>query len=456
METKTKMLGTMNEGRLLLKMSLPTIAAMLIAALYNIVDAIFVGQHAEATLGLGGLSVAFPVQLLLISIGQLFGMGAASLFSRNVGEGKIQQANKTVANALIGIASAAAILTIFGSLYTHEIMNVMGATEEILPLAARYGHIILRGSVFHLFANAATHIVRAEGSALLSMIFMSAGSLLNIPLDYLFVLGLDMGVSGAAIATVISTAVSCALFVLYIFSKKSAFTFNKQCFTPNFNLIAKTMGVGFPGFAIHVLSIAVMLVINLSIKPLGVPSLYAVTGVINRIMGIVAMPLSGIMFGLLPIVSFNYGAGNIKRILKSIRLSILISTVFCMVCFAVLMLFSESIVQAFISANDPAYDTAVKSLRIVNILLPFVSICVLTSGICQGLGEIKYAALSSVCKNILLIILTIALVPSMGFLGIVWAFPIADAFAIAAVIWILLKTIKGLKVKQEMILKTAD
>lgn len=456
METKTNMLGTMKEGKLLLKMSLPTIASMLIAALYNIVDAIFVGQHAEATLGLGGLSVAFPIQLLLISIGQLFGMGAASLFSRNVGEGKIELGNKTVGNAFFGIAAASVILTVVGALYTSEIIRLMGAAEEILPLAAKYARIILLGSLLHLFVNASTHIVRAEGSALLSMIFMSAGSLLNIPLDYLFVLGLDMGVAGAAIATVISTGVSCLLFALYIFSKKSAFKFNRHCFNPKFSLLLKTMGVGFPGFAIHVLGIAVMLVINLSIRPLGVPSLYAVTGVINRIMGIVIMPISGIMFGLLPIVSFNYGAGNVKRILKSIRLSILISTGFCVVCFAVLMLFSGLIVQAFISIDDAAYATAVKSLRIVNILLPFVGICVLTSGICQGLGEIKYAALSSVCKNILLIIMTLAFVPSMGFLGIIWAFPIADAFAIIAVIWILLKTIKGLKVKQEMILKTVD
>lgn len=445
MNSKTDFLGTMKEGKLLLKMSLPTVLALLIVALYNIVDAIFVGAHSEALFGLGALTVAFPVQLLLAGIGQLFGMGAATLFSRLMGEKKSNPANKTVGNAIVSIALVGVVLTAVGTVFTKEVMQVAGASEEVLPLAIAYGRIILMGSVLHLFANAATHIVRAEGSALKSMIFMSVGSVLNIPLDYLFVLKMNLGVSGAAIATVISTGVSCALFMAYIFSRRSAFLFSKQSFTLSKKTLLNTVAAGFPGFAICTLGIVLMLIINLTVKSLNTPSLYAITGIINRIAGVIYMPISGIMLGLLPIISYNYGAGNTQRIRKTIRLAVIVSTGICSACFIALMLLAEPVVQAFIQADAPVFDTAVDALRISNIILPLAGVAMMTTGICQGLGNVKAAAASSVLRSVLLIVLVIILAMRMGFWGIVWAFPVADALSLIAVGCILLRTVKSLK-----------
>lgn len=445
MESKTNILGTMNIRKLLIKMSLPTIISLLIAALYNVVDAGFVGAHSEATLGLGGLTVAFPVQLLLISIGQLFGMGAASLFSRRAGEKDFELANKTIANAYVYVLVTGLVLSVLGTIFTEDIMRFVGASEEVLPLASVYSRIILVSSVVHIFANASTHIVRAEGSALCSMLFMSVGSVLNIPLDYLFVLHFDMGVKGASIATVISTMVSCILFVVYILSKKSMFKFSKSSFKLDKKLLGSITGVGFPGFAINTLGIVVMLIINLTIKRFDSSSLFAVTGLINRIMGLVIMPLCGIMYGLLPIISYNYGAGNVKRIFKSVKFAVILSTGLCIVCFFVIMLLSDNIVGIFIKPEDSVYEIAVNALRTVTIALPISGVCILTSGICQGVGETKGAAIAAVAKNILLVVLILVLSPGMGFVGIVWALPISDALSFVISVIILVNTMRRLK-----------
>lgn len=241
---KIELLGSAPIPKALLAMGLPTMIGMMINALYNLVDAYFVGGL--GTSQMGAISVAFPLGQIVVGLGLLFGNGAASYISRLLGRGEKETANKVASTALYSSIFVGAIIIIFSIIFLTPILKMLGATESILPYAATYTSIYIISSIFNIFNVTMNNIVTSEGAAKTTMCALLTGAVLNIVLDPIFIYVLNLGVAGAAIATAISQMISTAVYLCYVFRKKSVFNFKIKdcCFSKK--IMSEIMKIGYP------------------------------------------------------------------------------------------------------------------------------------------------------------------------------------------------------------------
>jgi putative MATE family efflux protein len=431
MNEKSEFLGKDNIRKLLWKLSVPVIVGLLVQALYNVVDTFYVGlvYGADSVQAIGGLSIAFPIQMIIMAFGIVLGTGGSSIISRALGARENEKAEKVLGNVFSLSLILSVIMAVFCLHYLDPILKVFGATPGVLPYARDYlSYIIMGGTVF-VFGVATQNIVRAEGNSHLAMTAMILGGGLNIFLDPVFMFGLGMGVKGAAIATVISQTIASAWLLLYYIKGKGAVRFRSETLKPDLKIIKEIAAIGTGSFIMECSNSIMMIFVYNALAVYGGDVAIAVFGVVMKINSFVFMTLLGMAFGLQPVVGFNYGAKKYERIVEAVKISLVATTTFGLFGLLIINLLKEQLLGLF--STDPAYLKLGENAIMVMLLgTPLIGMNIITSTVFQALGKAKPAFLLSISRQLLFLIPSVVLLPRLYQLDGVWkAFPVSDTLA---------------------------
>ena len=313
---KLELLGSAPIPKALMALGIPIMIGMLINALYNLVDAYFVGGLGESQMG--AISVVFPLGQVVVGLGLMFGNGAASYLSRLLGRGDKDTANRVASTALYSSILIGTIIILFSTIFLKPILAMLGATETIMPYALTYARIYVLSCIFNVFNVTMNNIVSSEGAAKTTMCALLLGAVLNIGLDPLFIYALDMGVAGAAIATAISQMVSTLVYLTYVLRKKSAFSFSVKVFSPTGQMMAEILKIGIPTLVFQLLTSLSIALINRASGDYG-DSVIAGMGAVTRITSMGTLVVFGFLKGFQPIAGFSYGAKQFDRLREAIK-----------------------------------------------------------------------------------------------------------------------------------------
>jgi len=428
-------------GRLLLKLSLPAFFGMFVMTLYNVVDTIFIG-HYVGHLGIAGLSIVFPIQMFSIGIGQMTGMGGASLISRFIGADKISRAERVLGNVITSTILVSVIITICGLVAPDFWLRLMGSSETILPYARDYFVVIIIGTFSQTLAMALNGVVRAEGNAHVAMKGMIFGALLNIILDSIFIIPLGMGIQGAALATVIAQIISMAYLLRYYFSEKSFLQIHSRNLLIEFKILKSILAIGIASFTRMLASSLSVIFINRICITYGGDYAVSAYGIINRIMMFAIMPGIVIGQGLQPVLGFNYGAKRYKKALKTVLIAIVAATVCSIIVFLILFLLPEPFIRIFTSDSKLIAQGAYAAKRVF-LALYLVGFGMVGSLTFQSIGKATQSFITAVARPALFLIPLVFILPRFLQLDGVWlAFPIADALAVILILVLLIPQLR--------------
>ncbi|MDY9924910.1 MATE family efflux transporter [Methanosarcina sp.] len=428
MEGKSEFLGRESIGKLLFKLSTPVIIGMLVQALYNVVDTFFVGQAygSESVQAIGGLSIAFPIQMIIMAFGIVLGTGGSSIISRALGEKKPEKAEKTLGNVFSLSLILSVLIAIPCLLYLDTILEIFGATPGILPYAMEYLEYIIAGGIFFVFGVSVQHIVRAEGNARLAMNAMLIGAGINIVLDPVFIFGLEMGVQGAAIATVLAQAVSSFWLLQYCLKGKGVVHFKSRYLKPDISIMKEIGAIGIGSFVMQASSSLMMIFVYNALAAYGGDVAIAVFGIIIKVNSFIFLPLLGMAFGLQPIVGYNYGAKKYERIADAVKLALMATTTLGLFGLLIIYLFTEQILGLF--SDDLEYLAVGKhAVKIMLLGMPLIGLNVVAMTLFQALGKARPSFILSLSRQILFLIPLVIILPGFYELDGVWAaYPISD------------------------------
>lgn len=407
----------------LLKLGIPTMVGMLISALYNAIDAYFVGGLGMSQMG--AVSVVFPIVQIIIGLGMMFGAGASSYISRLLGKGANEQADKTASTSLFSGLLVGAIIIIGIMVFLDPVLTALGSTETILPYARAYAKIYVTGSIINVFTVMMNNLLTAQGATKFTMKAMLTGSIANVILDPIMIYGMDLGIEGAAIATVISLCINMALYIGYIAKKKGVLRFSVRNIAPSKTIYAEVLKIGIPVLLFQLLASTAMGSINTAAKPYG-DFAVAAMGAVTRIMTVVTYVVFGFLKGFQPFAGYNYGAKKYERLKKSIRLCMIWSTVFCIVAAIVLFIFADPIVSLFGTDIEMA-GIAAKALRLNAVLFITFGFQMVYASLYLAIGKSLVGSVLSLSRQgIFFFPLVLVLPHVMGLTGVVWVQPMAD------------------------------
>ena len=429
---KTELLGNAPIPKALLAMGLPTMIGMMINALYNLVDAFFVGGL--GTSQMGAISVAFPLGQVVVGLGLLFGNGAASYISRLLGRGDKDTADQVASTALYSSILAGALMILLTLIFLTPILRLLGATQSILPYALTYGGIYVTFSIFNVFNVTMNNIVTSEGAAKTTMCALLSGAVLNMVLDPVFIYGLDLGVAGAAIATALSQVISSLVYLAYILCKKSMFTFRpSQCrYSPQ--IMSEILKIGVPTLVFQLLTGLSITLINMQAKEYG-DSVIAGMGAVTRIISMGSLMVFGFLKGFQPIAGYSYGAKKYDRLHQAIRTSILWSTIFCTVYGLAMAVFPTAVISQFTKGDMEMIQAGQKALRANGLSFLLFGYYTVYSSLFLALGKAREGFILGACRQGICFVPIILALPALwGINGILYAQPAADIIsAIVAV-----------------------
>lgn len=430
----------------LLALGLPTMIGMMVNALYNLVDAYFVAGLGTAQNG--AITVAFPLGQIIVGLGLLFGSGGASYISRLLGNNEKKQANKAASTSLYSSVIVGGIMIILTIIFLNPILKLLGATQSILPYAITYTSIYIISSIFNIFNVTMNNIVTSEGAAKTTMIALLAGAALNIILDPIFIYTLDLGIAGAAIATAISQVISTLVYLVYIFSKKSnfSFRFKECCFSKE--IMSEIFKIGIPTLIFQLLtSLSIALISGIAKKNGYGDSIIAGMGDVTRIVSMGSLIVFGFIKGFQPIAGFNYGAKNYKRLREAIKTTALWSTIFCVIFGLILVIFSKPIISQFTKDDLQLINIGQKALFANGISFFFFGFYTVYSSLFLALGKAKEGLILGTCRQgICFIPVILFLTLAWGMNGIIYAQPIADIISVIITIFMAIALHKKLSV----------
>ena len=416
-------------GKLMWNYFVPAFAAMMANVLYNIVDRIYIGQGVDA-LALAGLSVIFPLMIIIMAFGMLVGMGSAVRISLSLGEKDYQRANRILGNALFLAFTLGIVLMIVGFLVRDKVLMIFGAGPETLKYASDYFAIILIGIPFAMTGYALNNIIRAEGNPRIAMVsvFISAG--INIILDPILIFGFDMGVKGAAYATIFSQFVLFIWVLIHFRGKRSIVKLNIPNIYPDPYIIKHIISIGFAPFAMNVAASIVTAIMNTQFIKHGGDIAVGAMGIVSSTTMMMVMTIISINMAIQPIIGFNYGAGLYCRVketaVKAIRYGTLVATGGWLIC----MLIPGLVISIFNHDNMELRESGVMGLRIYCAVLPVIGFQIIASSYFQAIGKAKLATFLSLLRQIIVLLPLILLLPKFWGVEGVWiANPISDLVA---------------------------
>ncbi len=447
-------LGTEPIGRLLRKFAVPSIISMLVTSLYNIVDQFFIGRTV-GELGNAATNIAFPLSTMCLATSLAFGVGGAASFNLNMGAGNRKKAIYFVGNAITVMLTIGVIITIFSLIFLEPLLKFFGAPNNVLPYAREYVSITAIGFPFVILANGGSHLVRADGSPKFSMYCNLAGALLNVILDYLFVMIMGKGMAGAAIATVIGQIVSFAMVVWYFAHYKTA-KIERRHLRPRRYTTLRTLRLGMAQCFNQLAMMVVQIVMNKSLTYYGALSVYgasiplACSGIIMKVNQLYFSICIGVAQGIQPIASFNRGAQKYDRVKKTYKIAVTCNTAISVIAFLAFQLFPLKIIGIFGSGTEEYFIFAEKFFRIFLFMTFLNGIQPITSTFCTVIGEPNKGTFLSLTRQIIFLLPLIVVLPLIfikagyqGVDGIMYAAPIADFIAAVISIVVIRKVFRG-------------
>ena len=420
-------MGVLPVNKLLVTMSVPIMLSMLVQALYNIVDSIFVSRVSENALNAVGL--AFPVQNLMIAVATGTGVGINALLSKSLGEKRFERANLTASNGVfLGVCSAAAF-AVLGALFSETFFQVQTDVEEIVTGGAAYIQICTVGSFGLFIAISIERLLQATGRTVYSMVTQMAGALTNIIFDPIFIFVFDMGIAGAAWATVLGQVVGAALGVYFNARKNPEITLTFKGFRPNGFIIRRIYSVGVP--SIIMASIGSVMTFGLNNILIGLQTTAtAVLGVYFKLQSFVFMPVFGLNNGMVPIVAYNFGAKKPERMLKTVKLGICYATCIMLAGVAVFQLLPNVLLGMF-EASELMLEIGVPALQTISLHFVLAGFGIVSSSFFQALGQGMLSLVISLVRQLIVLLPAAWLLSLSGRVAAVWwAFPIAEVFSV--------------------------
>ena len=432
-------LGTAPVGGLIGKFAIPAIISMLVSALYNIVDQIFIGQGV-GMLGNAATNVAFPVTTIAIALALLLGIGGASNYNLEMGAGREKKASSIAGTALSTLVITGVILAVAVLLFLRPLLSLFGATTDVMPYAVDYLGITAVGLPFYALSIGGNHIVRADRSPTYSMTCVLTGAIINTILDPLFIFGFGWGIKGAAWATVIGQVVSGILVVIY-FGKFRKMYLELSMLKPSSECLKAIISLGMASCINQIAMAIVQIVLNNILRYYGGLSVYgsdipiACVGVISKVNQVFMAICIGISQGCQPIWGFNYGAKKYDRVRLAYRYSMIACTAIATVFFLCFQLFPHQIVSIFGTGSDLYFQFAERYLKIFMFMTFANGIQPMSSGFFTSIGKAKLGIVMSLTRQVLFLLpLIVVFSLIMGIDGVMYAGPIADAAALSLAI----------------------
>ncbi|WP_334298248.1 MATE family efflux transporter [Blautia difficilis] len=432
-------LGTAPVGGLIRKFAIPAIISMLVSAMYNIVDQIFIGQGV-GMLGNAATNVAFPVTTIATAMALLLGIGGASNYNLEMGAGREKKASGIAGTALSSLAISGAVLCVIVVLFLKPLLTLFGATKDVMPYAVDYTGITALGLPFYILSVGGNHVVRADRSPTYSMACVTAGAVINTILDPLFIFGFGWGIKGAAWATVIGQVVSGILVVVYFWKFRKMYL-EKSMLKPRLHYLKAITALGLASCINQIAMALVQIVLNNILRYYGAASIYgsdipiACVGVISKVNQVFMAICIGISQGCQPIWGFNYGAEKYSRVRQTYRYSVTACTVIATGFFLCFQLFPHQIVGIFGTGSDLYFQFAERYLKIYMFMTFANGIQPMSSGFFTSIGKAKLGVVMSLTRQVIFLLPLIVIFPLfMGIDGVMYAGPIADAAAFALAI----------------------
>lgn len=427
-------LGVQPVNRLLSQFAIPSIISMLVGSLYNIVDQFFIGQRV-GELGNAATNIAFPLSTSCLALALLIGIGGSSAFNLAMGSGHEKRAVNIMGNAVVLLAGSGLVLSIITLLFLKPLLLFFGSPKAVLPYAMEYTKITAFGFPFLLLSTGGGHLIRADGRPRITMLCNLVGAVLNTILDALFVFGLNLGMSGAALATIIGQIVSGALAIGYLMHGKTV-TIRRENLRIKWENVTRIASLGMAPCSNQVAMMVVQIIMNQSLKHYGSHSIYgenipiACAGIITKVNMIFMSFVIGLSQGLQPIASFNYGAGKKGRVKEAYIKAISIGAVLAVIAFLMFQFFPRQIISIFGDGSELYYQFAIRYFHVflfftfVNFMQP------ITSNFFTAIGKPKVGSFLALTRQILFLLPLILLLPLfLGIDGIMYAGPAADCLA---------------------------
>lgn len=427
-------LGEESVKSLLLEFSIPAIIGMVVNALYNIVDRIFIGRGV-GEFAIGGVFVGMPISIIIMAFAMLVGVGGNTLVSIRLGQGRKEDAEKIIGNSLILLIIISLFLTVIGLIFLEPMLLAFGATEGNLIYAMDYMRIILFGSIFQMIGFGLNNFIRGEGNPKTAMITMLIGALINTVLDPIFIFIFKMGVRGAAWATIISQAISAVWVLWYFISGESYLELKKENLRLKSEIVREIFVMGFSPFSMQVASSMVTILMNKSLNIYGGDMAISSMSVIQSITQMILMPVFGINQGVQPIMGYNYGAKKYDRLKDAFKYAAIAATAITTLGFLLAQFFPVQMFKLFLSEPESIAkitEIGVPGLRIHLGAIAIVGFQVIGSNFFQATEKPKHAMFLSLSRQVLILIPTIIILPRMFNLGVtgVWlSAPISDIVA---------------------------
>lgn len=449
-QQKKNPLGYEKLSKLLAGYAIPSIIAMLVSSLYNIVDQIFIGQGV-GYLGNAATNVSFPLNTICMAIALLIGIGCASGFSLELGAEEPENAARYVGTAVSMMAAAGIAYVVVVQIFLYPLLKMFGATEAIMPYAVSYTRITTLGMPFLIATNGLSNLARADGSPKYSMTCMLVGAIINTVLDPIFIFVFEMGVAGAAWATIIGQIVSFAVAFRYLWKFKHV-TLKKEYFRLDKKRCMTVAGLGMSSSLNQLAITLVQIVLNNTLTYYGAMSVYgseiplASCGIVMKTNGILMAVIIGICQGSQPILGFNYGAEQYKRVRGVFKLAVTCALCVSAVCFVLFQFFPSYIISIFGSGDAQYMEFAVKFMRTFLFMVILNGVQMLSSSMFSAIGKPLKGALLSLTRQVFFLIPLILILPLFfGIDGALYAGPVADAAAFLLSVFLVRREFKKMQ-----------
>lgn len=435
-------LGTAKISKLLKKFAVPSVIALVVNALYNIVDQIFIGWGVEAEFANGATNVVFPITVICLAFSLMFGNGASSFLSLKLGEKRKKEAEEGVANGILLSIITSIILCIICLIFLPQLINLFGSTDVLKDLALSYGYVIAIGIPFVVIGTTLNSIIRADGSPKFAMNSMVIGAILNILLDAIAIFVFKWGIAGAAIATVAGQFVTFIMNALYI-RKCKTINLTKESFKIDFEISKTVSKLGLSSFITQMAIVIVISVQNLLFKAYGAVSNFGteipitVLGIVMKISQILNSIIIGIISGSQPIVGYNYGARKYDRVKETLKIVLILSFVISLIAFILFQTIPEQLIGIFGSEDSTYNEFACLTFRIFLMLTVFNGLQIVIGVFFQAIGKPMKSAFINLSRQILFFIpAAIILAKFFDVKGVLYAGPVSDglAFIVAAIL----------------------
>jgi putative MATE family efflux protein len=403
--------------RSILRLAIPMTLAQLINVLYNVVDRIYIGHMPEASMqALTGIGLALPVITIITAFANLFSMGGSPLFSMARGGGDSQRAKEIMGNTFAMLLLTGAVLAVVCFAFQRPLLYLLGASDETFPFASSYLSIYLIGTLFVMVSLGMNPFINAQGFGVVGMLTVSIGAVLNLILDPLFIFGMNMGIRGAAFATVLSQLVSAAWVLRFLTGKKVLISLSLSSMKLQFGLIKEIIILGLSGFIMYITNASVQIVCNATLQNWGGDVYISVMTLINSVREVVSMPVTGTMQASQPVMSFNYGAKNYDRVKTAIRFV----TIFCisisLAVWGLVFIFPEFFIRIF-NSDPTLIQYGVPALHVYFFGFFLMALQISGQTVFQALGKSKQAIFFSLFRKVIIVIPLTVLLPMVGGLG---------------------------------------